>query len=151
MRFLSSTAVVVVEDEAVNGPDHVDCHRSPLLVASPWVRRGLADHDFYTTASVLRTIELILHLEPMSQFDAAATPLYHAFTTRPDTVAYAAVPSRWPLGQLNPARSRTALDPRVFLRPDMANPQVLNREIWESVKGAEPMPAPRHSLLSEQF
>ena len=145
--FWSSSAVFVLEDDAQNGPDHVDCHRSPLLVAGPWVRRGLVDHGFYTTASVLRTIELILHLKPMSVFDAAATPLYTAFTNRPDTAAFAALPARWPLEQLNPPGSRSALAPQVFLRPDMANDQVLNREIWASVKGPAPMPAPRHAAF----
>ncbi len=81
-RFWKETAVFVLEDDAQNGPDHVDAHRSPLLVMSPYVRRGMVDSTFYTTASVLRTIELILGLPPLSQYDAAATPLFPAFTMR---------------------------------------------------------------------
>jgi DNA-binding beta-propeller fold protein YncE len=147
-RFWRETAMFVLEDDAQNGPDHVDAHRSPLLVASPWVRRGMVDSTFYTTASVLRTIELILGLRPMSQFDAAAMPLFTAFMTRPDSAAYTALPARWPLEELNPP-GRSALDPRAFTRPDFADDQVLNREIWASVRRT-PMPAPRHSAMAMQ-
>jgi YVTN family beta-propeller protein len=146
-RFWSQTAVFVLEDDAQNGPDHVDAHRSPLLVAGPFVRRGMVDSTFYTTASVLRTIELILGLRPMSQYDAGATPLFAAFTTRPDTSAYVALGSRWPLGETNPSRSHSLLDPRVFRAPDLADEEVLNREIWASVR-TSPMPVPRHSVMS---
>jgi len=145
-RFWSETAVFVLEDDAQNGPDHVDCHRSPLLVMSPYVRRGAVDSSFYTTASVLRTIELILGIPPMSQYDAAADPLFAAFTMRPDTAAFASLPSLWPLDERNAFRERSSLNPRVFLRPDFADEDVLNREIWSSVKRT-PMPAPVHSVM----
>ena len=146
-RFWGQTAVFVLEDDAQNGPDHVDAHRSPLLVLSPWIRRGMVDSTFYTTASVLRTIELILGLAPMTQYDAAAEPLFDAFTTRPDSAPWAALPSTWPLGELNPLGQHSSIDPRLFRRPDMADEDVLNREIWASVK-ATPMPAPRHSVMA---
>jgi len=146
-RFWTRTAVFVLEDDAQNGPDHVDAHRSPLLVASPWVRHGMVDSGFYTTTSVLRTMELILGLKPMSQYDAAAQPLFTAFTTVPDSAPFVAVASRWPLDELNSARQHSMLDPRVFRRPDMADENVLNREIWTSVKQT-PMPTPRHSVMS---
>jgi YVTN family beta-propeller protein len=145
-RFWGRTAIFVLEDDAQNGPDHVDAHRSPLLVASPWLHRRMVDSSFYTTASVLRTIELILGLRPMSQYDAAATPLFAAFTMRPDPAPFTALPSRWPLEETNP-RGHSMLDPRVFRRPDMADETTLNREIWASVR-TTPMPAPRHSVMS---
>jgi len=145
-RFWGQTAVFVLEDDAQNGPDHVDAHRSPLLVMSPWVRRGMVDSSFYTTAAVLRTIELILGLQPMTQYDAAAEPLFDAFATRADSGAWAALPSTWPLGELNPAGLRSSLDPRLFRRPDMADEDVLNREIWTSVR-SDPMPAPRYAAV----
>jgi hypothetical protein len=148
-KFWGQTAVFVLEDDAQNGPDHVDAHRSPLIVAGPWVRHGVVDSTFYTTASVLRTIELMLGLRPMSQYDAGAMPLFPAFTTAADSTPYAALPSRWPLDEVNPLGSRSMLDPRVFLRPDMADENVLNREIWASVRST-PMPAPRHSALLMQ-
>ena len=144
-RFWKESAVFVLEDDAQNGPDHVDAHRSPLLVLTPYARRGMVDSTFYTTASVLRTIELILGLPPLSQYDAAATPLFPAFTTAPDTAPYAALPSRWPLQEVNPLGGHSRLDPRVFRAPDLADEDVLNREIWGSVRQT-PMPAPRHSV-----
>ena len=146
-RFWKETAVFVLEDDAQNGPDHVDAHRSPLLVMSPYVRRGAVDSTFYTTASVLRTIELILGIKPMSQYDAAATPLFNAFTAEPDTAPVAALPSLWPLDETNPLGQRSTLNPRVFLRPDFADEVVLNREIWASARST-PMPAPRHSVVT---
>ena len=145
-RFWKETAIFVLEDDAQNGPDHVDAHRSPLLVASPWLRRGMIDSTFYTTASVLRTIELILGLKPLSQYDAGATPLFPAFTTEPDGAAYAALPARWPLDELNPRRQQSSIDLRLFRAPDLADEDALNREIWASVT-ATPMPAPRHSVM----
>jgi YVTN family beta-propeller protein len=143
--FWKETAIFVLEDDAQNGPDHVDAHRSPLLVMSPYVRRGAVDSSFYTTASVLRTIELILGIAPMSQYDAAADPLFAAFTLQPDTAPFAALPALWPLDERNPPGQRSTLNPRVFLRPDFADEDVLNREIWASARST-PMPAPRHSL-----
>jgi YVTN family beta-propeller protein len=145
-RFWKEAAVFVLEDDAQNGPDHVDAHRSPLLVAGPFVRRGMVDSTLYTTAGVVRTIELILGLAPLSQYDAAATPLYAAFTTRPDTSGLTAVPSRWPLDEKNPLTRRSTLNPRVFRAPDLADERVLNEEIWRSVR-SEPMPAPRHGVV----
>jgi hypothetical protein len=96
---------------------------------------------------VLRTIELILGLQPLSQYDAAAAPLYAAFMMQPDTAPYAALPARWPLSEINPpGQRRSALDPRVFRRPDFADEDVLNEEIWASVRST-PMPPARHSAL----
>jgi YVTN family beta-propeller protein len=144
-RFWKETAVFVLEDDAQNGPDHVDAHRSPLLVAGGWVKDGVVDSTFYTTASVLRTIELILGLAPLSQYDGGAMPLLTAFAARPDTTPFDALPARWPLGDRNPPR-RSALDPRSFTRPDFADENVLNREIWASVRST-PMPAPRSGVM----
>ena len=103
-RFWPESAIFVLEDDAQNGPDHVDAHRSVLLVASPWTRRGDARlHAVLHELGVLRTMELILGLPPMSQYDAAATPLFNAFArspTRPRT-ARARRASR------SPTRTRT--------------------------------------------
>ena len=74
------SVVFILEDDAQNGPDHVDAHRSPLYIAGPYVKRNFVDHTPYTTSGVLRTIELILGIPPMSQYDAAATPLWRSFT-----------------------------------------------------------------------
>ena len=81
-------AIFVVEDDAQNGPDHVDCHRTVALVISPWARRGVVDSTPYTQVGMVRTIELILGLPPMTQYDAAATPMFGCFQKQPQVVAY---------------------------------------------------------------
>ena len=81
-RFWGSTAIFAIEDDAQNGPDHVDSHRSVLLAISPFTHRGVIDSSMYNQSSVMRTMELILGLRPMTQFDAAARPLTAAFALR---------------------------------------------------------------------
>lgn len=143
----SSTAVFVLEDDAQDGPDHVDAHRSVLLVASPYARRGVVDSTFYTTSSVVRTIGQILGLPPLSQYDAAANPLWNAFTQTADTSPFVALANRWPVNELNPHASRSGLTEQDFAQPDRADELVLNREIWESVRPRERMPAPRRAYV----
>ena len=74
-------AIFVIEDDAQNGPDHVDAHRTAGLVISPYCKRGFVDSTFYTTASMVRTMELILGLPPLTQYDAGATPMFNCFQT----------------------------------------------------------------------
>ena len=87
-KFWKETAIFVVEDDAQNGPDHVDAHRTVALVISPYTKRKYVDSTMYSTSSMLRTMELILGLKPMSQFDAAARPMYNSFTAKPDLTPY---------------------------------------------------------------
>ncbi len=141
-----SLAVFALEDDAQNGPDHVDSHRSVLLLASPYGKRGTVDSTFYTTSSVLRSMELILGLGSLSQYDAAATPLWNAFTTVADTGLFRHVSSTWPLDQRNPTAYRSRVPPRDLTGPDAADEDELNREIWESVHATTPIPAARRSL-----
>ena len=143
----ASLAVFVLEDDAQNGPDHVDAHRSVLLVASPYARRGVVDSTFYTTSSVVRTIGEILHLAPLSQYDAAATPLWNAFTSRPAAAPFAHLPSTWPLDERNPTAFRSHIPDRDLARADAADEAELNREIWESVHPGSAPPPPRRSLV----
>jgi DNA-binding beta-propeller fold protein YncE len=89
-RFWGSTAIFVTEDGAGNGMDHVDAHRSIVLAISPFTHRGAIDSSMYNQVSVLRSVELILGLRPMTQFDAAARPLTAAFTGASNAVPYAA-------------------------------------------------------------
>src|SRR6202790_1802163 len=93
-RFWPQTVVFSVEDDAQSGPDHVDAHRTEALVAGPYVRRGAVDSTPYTTCSMLRTIELILGLDPMPQFDAAAEPMRASFQPEPDTSGFKAIDAR---------------------------------------------------------
>jgi DNA-binding beta-propeller fold protein YncE len=148
--YWSKSAVFVLEDDAQAGPDHVDSHRSVALVASPFARRGFVDHGFYTTSGVLRTIELILGLEPMSQYDAAAAPLYGAFQPTPDLAPYTRVHPNVAFDEKNPP---SAFGSAESLRMDFSDAdrtpeQPLNEIIWRSVKGASsPMPPPKHSAF----
>jgi len=146
-----SLAVFVLEDDAQNGPDHVDAHRSVLLVASPYVRHDAVDSTFYTTASVLRSIEQILGLPPLSQYDAGATPLWNAFTRRADPTPFLHVPNTWPLSELNPTAFRSRIPTRDLAEADEADEMELNREIWESVHpGSAPPPVRQAWVAGER-
>jgi len=142
-----SLAVFVLEDDAQNGPDHVDAHRSVLLVASAYASRDAVDSTFYTTASVLRTVEEILGLAPLSQYDAGATPLWNGFTRRPDSTAFVHLPSTWPLTELNPTAFRSRIPARDLAEADAADEMELNREIWESVHPGSATPPVRRSWV----
>ncbi len=144
-RFWPESVVFVLEDDAQNGPDHVDAHRSVLLVASPWAKRGSVDSTLYTTTGVLRTIELVLGLPPMSQYDAAATPAFAAFASKPDAAPFAAHPARVPLDETNrPDAPGASASLRMnLIEADLAPERELNEIVWRSVRGADSvMPAP---------
>ncbi len=148
--YWKDSAVFVLEDDAQAGPDHIDSHRSVLLVASPFAKRGFVDHTLYTTSGVLRTIELILGLAPMSQYDAAAAPLYNAFTGSPTLTAYTRLQPRVALDERNlPSAFGAVASARMdFSTEDRAPEALLNEIIWRSVKGPRsPMPPPRRSVL----
>jgi hypothetical protein len=144
-RFWPQTAIFVIEDDAQNGPDHVDAHRTLAYVISPYTKRRVVDSTMYSTSSMLRTIELILGLKPMSQFDAAAMPMFNSFQPQPNLQPYTALPAQVNLEERNvktawgSQRSRK-LD---FSKEDAADDFLLNELIWRSVRGPRnPMPAP---------
>jgi len=142
------SAIFVLEDDAQNGPDHVDAHRSVLLAISPFSRRGVVDSTLYTTSGVLRTIELILGLPPMSQYDAAATPMYNAFMTAPNVAPYRHLAARIPLDTKNDwnAPGAAASLRMNFTAPDLAPDLELNQIIWQAVRGpGSVMPPPRRT------
>jgi len=144
-RFWKDTAIFIVEDDAQSGSDHVDAHRTVALVVSPWTKRHAVDSSLYSTTSMLRTMELILGLDPMSQFDAAALPMYASFATTPDLTPYTHRPGTVGFDQLNVktawgSRASEAMD---FSKPDAADDIVLSEIVWRSVRGADsPMPPP---------
>ena len=147
-KFWPETAIFIIEDDAQNGPDHVDARRTVGLVYSPYVKRGVVDSTMYTTVSYLRTMELILGLPPMTQYDALATPLYNVFTTTPVLTAYVHVPARVDLMAKNAATGSGAqrsakLD---FSDYDRADFDELNEILWAALKGT-PMPAPVRSAV----
>jgi len=151
--FWQDSAIFVLEDDSQSGPDHVDSHRSVALVASPFAKREFVDHTFYSTSGVLRTIELILGLPPMSQYDAAATPLFNAFQGTPNLAPYRRVTPAVPLDEKNVASAFGALASRTmnFDDADLTPEEPLNEIIWRSVKGPNvPMPPPRRSVFVGQ-
>ena len=144
-KFWADTVIFVLEDDAQNGPDHVDAHRMPGLVLGAWAKRNAVDSTLYSTTSMLRTIELILGLQPMSQYDAAAMPMWAAFADAPDLKPYGARPAQVALNTINVAMAwggseSLAMD---FSEPDKADDIKLNEIVWRSVRGADSaMPAP---------
>lgn len=147
-RYWKDSAIFVIEDDAQNGPDHIDAHRSVLLCISPFSRRRALDSTLYTTSGVLRTIELVLGLPPMSQYDAAATPMYNAFQSTPDAAPFTHVPARVPLDERNDWSSpgaRASLEMNLE-EADRAPERALNEVLWQSVHGAgSVMPPPRRT------
>ncbi|MCX6903998.1 MAG: beta-propeller fold lactonase family protein [Verrucomicrobia bacterium] len=144
-KFWAQTAIFVVEDDAQNGSDHIDAHRTIAYVISPYVKRGLVDSTLYSTCSMLRSIELILGLRPMSQFDAVALPMFNSFQSRPELKTYTAEAARVSLNErITKTAWGTDLSAKMnFAREDAADDLLLNEIIWRSVKGPDqPMPAP---------
>jgi hypothetical protein len=101
-RFWASTVICMLEDDAQNGPDHVDSHRSPAFLISPWVKRHAVDSTMYNTTSMLRTMEFLLGLQPMTHFDAGARVMTASFQNQPDPAPYTAEKPRIPLDRRNP-------------------------------------------------
>jgi DNA-binding beta-propeller fold protein YncE len=149
-KFWHETAVFVVEDDAQNGSDHVDAHRTVALVVSPYTQHGRVDSTMYSTSAMLRTMELILGLEPMSQFDAAARPMYAAFAGKANPAPYAHVVPDVDMQAVNVATAWGAKLSETFdfSREDAADDLLLNEVIWRSVRGADsPMPPPVHAAF----
>ena len=139
--FWKSTVVFVLEDDAQDGPDHVDSHRSPLLVISPY-SRGKVFHRFANTTDVLATIEDMLGLSRMSQFDHFARPLLEIWETTPDLTPYVALVPSVPLDEKNPRRGAMAeASKRLTLKKeDTSNDDLFNRILWRTIKGDQPYP-----------
>ena len=148
--FWPQLAIFVVEDDAQNGPDHVDAHRTIAYAISPYIKRGSVDSTLYSTSSMLRTMELILGLKPMSQFDAAAMPMFASFQKEPDLTPYKCRPVEVDLTATNQrlawgAHESMKMD---FTKEDAADDLLLNEVIWRSVRGPDsPMPAPRRAAF----
>ena len=144
------SVVFVLEDDAQDGPDHVDAHRSTVYLAGPYVKHNAVIHDMYSTSGLLRTIELILGLPPMSQYDAAALPMYNCFTNTPDLSPYNVKPPEVDLGQRNIADNESSRRSASFdlAKEDKVPDLDLNEVIWKSVKGENAvMPAPKRSAF----
>ncbi len=156
--FWRKMAILVVEDDAQNGVDHVDGHRTVALAISPYTRRGYVDSTFYSQVSMVKTIELILGLPVLTLFDLIATPMHASFTNEPDFTGYTAVEPKQSLFEVNPplktlngAARRAALDSMKmrFEVPDAAPTERLNRILWGQVRGWNtPYPGVRRAAFA---
>ncbi len=131
--------VLIVEDDAQNGPDHVDAHRTTAYLAGGYVKKGFTDHTAYTTTSFLRTIELILGLPPMSQYDASAVPVWRSLNNTPDHLPFTVRQSLVDLNLKNLAENKWQQKSEKFdfTREDMVSDAVFNEVIWKAVKGLD--------------
>ncbi len=136
-KYWRNTAIFIVEDDAQNGPDHVDAQRMTAYVVTPYAKGGILHHH-YSTAGVVSTIERILGLPPMSVYDAAALPLYDAFGTRANLRPYTALPETVDVHATNPPFAYRAKDAATlrFDREDRVSNATLNDLIWHAVRGA---------------
>ena len=157
-RFWPKMAIFIVEDDAQNGVDHVDGHRTTAFLVSPYARRGHIDSTFYSHQSMLKSIELILGLPTMSLFDLIANDMRNSFSDEPDLTPYSAVKPPQDLFEINPpatalsgpARAAALASAKMkWSVPDAAPTERLNRIIWGLYRGWNtPYPAPKQSAFS---
>ena len=146
----NESAIFILEDDSQNGPDHVDAHRSTTYVAGGFVKKNYVDHTPYSTSSVLRTMELILGLPPMSQYDAAAEPLWRCFDSSAIHPAFTSIPAQINLFEKNTAYNKWQKKSEKFdfSKEDLVNDQELNEVIWIACRGtATPCPPPVHAAF----
>lgn len=143
-KFWKDTAIFVIQDDAQAGPDHVDSHRTVGYVVSAYTRRKAVDGTHYSTASMLRTMELMLGLPPMTQFDAHATPMYAAFTTKQDLTPFTVVTPKVDLEERNPKGTTLAArsEKLDWSDIDRADFNELNHILWEAYRPGVAYPAP---------
>jgi YVTN family beta-propeller protein len=145
----NETAVFILEDDAQNGADHVDAHRSPAYLAGGFVKRGYVDHTLYTTSSMLRTMELILGMGPMTQYDAAATPMWRLFDSVPKAFPFKALIPGIDLREKNTAINewQKRSEKFNFAVEDSNNDVEFNKVLWHGIKGNIPFPGPRRAAF----
>jgi hypothetical protein len=154
-KFWKDTAILMTEDDAQNGPDHVDAHRTLALVVSPYTQQGKVDSTHYDTASMVATMEDLLGMPPMTVTDSRASRMWGAFGKRPNDRPYTMIqPTVIPFGDpgapVNPANAPMAAESATwnFAKEDDTPEIALNEAIWKSIKGRHStMPRPRHSYI----
>jgi len=147
------SVVFVLEDDAQDGPDHIDAHRSTAYIAGAYVKRNFIDHTMYSTTSMLRTIELILGIPPMSQYDASATPMWRCFQSSPDLNGYIAKPLQWDINEKNKVENawQRKSEKFDFTKEDRIPDREFTEVIWKAVKGENAIvPAPRRAAFVKQ-
>ena len=146
----NESVVFIIEDDAQNGPDHVDAHRSTAYVAGGFVKKEFVDHTMYSTSSMLRTIELILGLPPMSQYDASAEPMWRCFNKTATHPPFKSLPNLVDLNLKNTATNKLSkLSEKFnFSQEDRVPDAQFNEVIWGAVRGLDsPCPAPVHAAF----
>jgi len=146
----NESVVFIVEDDAQNGPDHVDAHRSPAYIAGGYVKTSFVDHTMYSTSSVLKTIELILGMQPMSQYDAAANTLWKCFNQTANHKGFTTRPNQWDLNEKNTARNimQQKSETFNFKKEDSINDHELNEVLWKGLKGEMAiLPTPKRAAF----
>jgi YVTN family beta-propeller protein len=149
-KFWPSTGIFIVEDDAQNGPDHVDSHRSPAFVISAYIKRHTVDGTMYNTTSMLRTMEFLLGLKPMTHFDAGARPIVAPFQQTPDPTPYELEKARVSLTDRNPqgavgGEESAKMD---FAEADDIDEDKLNDILWRAIRKNDP-PAPTRSYFGK--
>lgn len=147
-RLWATTAIFIIEDDSQNGPDHVDSHRAPAWVISPYTHRGIVDSTMYNQTSVLRTIELIVGLRPLTHFDAGAQPMFGSFSEQSDTRPYTVIPAKISLTDRNPGTATGAEESARmnFSDADLADDDELNTVLWRAIKHSDPPPPTRSAF-----
>jgi len=146
----NESVVFILEDDAQDGPDHVDAHRSPLYIAGGFVKSGFVDHTLYSTSSVLKTIELILGMQPMSQYDAAANTLWKCFSKTANHQGFTTRPNQWDLNEKNTSRNimQQKSETFNFKKEDSINDHDFNEVLWKGLKGETAiLPAPKRAAF----
>ncbi len=149
-KIWNETAVFILEDDAQNGSDHVDAHRSTAYVAGGFVKRNFVDHTMYSTSSMLRSIELILGMPPMTQYDAAAIPMWRCFQSATASSNFTAITPNVNLNDKNMALNKWQQKSEEFnfAKEDAAPDDALNEIIWYAVKGDKiPYPGPKRAAF----
>lgn len=154
-KIWESSVVFILEDDAQNGADHVDAHRSTAYVAGGYVKRKFVDHTAYSTSSMLRTIELILGMSPMSQYDAASKSMWRCFNDTSNNEIFNSVPAKVDLNEKNTvsnSKSTSFLmeqsEKLALEREDIADETLMNTLLWKYVRGVNSeLPAPRRIFL----
>jgi YVTN family beta-propeller protein len=148
-KFWKEMAIFVIEDDTQNGPDHVDAHRTLGYIISPYCKRAYVDSTLYTTAGMIRTMELILGLPPLTQYDAGATPMFNAFQDTAILQPYDVLTPEVDLEARNKMGSIFSEESgrMNFDIVDMAPEDELNRILWAVAHPGEPYPAPIHRAV----